>query len=826
MAVYDSGGKNLTALYGADGVELETAYDVDGNLIYSKRTLTGITATYSGGTVAAGTTLDQLTGITVTATYRDGTTATVTDYTLYGALNAGQDNTVTVTYQGMTATFTVTVESEEPVVTGFRFYVPGLDNAPEETTISEAVTNQGAAAWYQAFDDIATQSNANGNYTVTCSLDDKNAPHMKATDGTTDLRYYVFTPKSGTYEKTYILHAGTHSSEKNAILSLWRICQILCTIDLTKSINPTLKYVCQNVRFVVNPLVNPAMNLSNGNPNVGTAGVNCNRNYDGWWSRVTGGAGYETGEYPMSEPEMRFVRDTIQYIGEDNIHSGLDMHNGADSSEDYWVGYNYDIPKMEENVRKLVAKCIYDDVNGSTTAYLPDDFVDDSGNKVVDMVGKNMTIGGTKYRTPHCMDTMTAGNLTNFGYRALNMPLHTCEVLKYKSLGLNAGDASVLSKSVKIYMNIILMDCITDYDRVYDSMDSAKPFRLKWCGGIQEKYFTTASEANILNVKPNCTYSFTSVQGVYNGFKYLAKDRTHDFESALATGEIAEMGGTASNTESPVPYEKLLTPSTLQIESQYGTRGYFTLLPDSGAYSKTIVLYGGQNNLYNTRISDTNATIYKFLKILRDYSGVHTKLSEIRNNCRIIVIPCLVSGRPEDGGYANGNSARTELCNMLTDSGTVDLFVQIWAINTSNNGYKYDNTDADGNAMERLCMADIGSEYGVKLSKMVQDMNSNETSAVRYELAGALWGGVGSTTESVKTDSLMHYLKNNGYVTDAVRIMPTIDLNAKAYADARFNVSGGSESTTAAISVADFQKLNSETARRVSMLVNVIGCAL
>lgn len=914
--VYDSEGKQLNALYGSDGAELDKAYDIIGNLIYSKRTLTGITAAYSGGTVAAGTTLDQLTGITVIATYSDGTTGAVTgyalsgdltagqtntvtvtyqdktttfevtvnaevtltgiavnytggtvaagttldqlagitvtatysdgstdtvaagEYTLSGTLTAGQDNTVTVTYQGKTATFVVTVEADEPVATGFRFYVPGLDNAPEETTISEAVTNQGAAAWYQAFDDIATQSNASGNYTVSCSLDDADAPHTKATDGTTDLRFYVFTPKSGTYEKTYILHAGTHSSEKNAIVSLWRICQILCTIDLTKAINPTLKYVCQHVRFVVNPLVNPAMGLSNGNPNAGTAGVNCNRNYDSWWSRVTGGAGYETGEYPMSEPEMRFVRDTIQYIGEDNIHSGLDMHNGADSSEDYWVGYNYDIPKMEENVRNLVAKCIYDDVNGSTTAYLPDDFVDDSGNKVADMVGKNMTIGGTTYKTPHCMDTMTSGNLTNFGFRALNIPLHTCEVLKYKSLGLNAGDASVLSKSVKIYMNIILMDCITDYDRIVDAMDDAKPFRMAWCGGIQEKYFTTASEANILNVKPNCTYSFTSNPGVYNGFKYLAKDRSYDFESAYSTGEILLMGpeDEITTTETPVEYEKLLTESEFQITGTYQqntsvdsvsiSMGYFTLLPESGTYSKTIVLYGGQNNLYNTRISDTNATIYKFLKILRDYSGVHEKLAEIRNNCRIVVIPCLVSGRPEDGGYANNNTARADLCSILSDIGIVDLFVQIWAINTANNGYKYNKTDADGNTIERLCMADTESAYGLKLAQMVDDMNSNETSAVRYELTGAVWGGTSGDTDTIKTNSLLHYLKSNGYVTDAVRIMPTIDLAAKAYANARFNVSGGAESTTAAISVADFQKLNSETARRVSMLVNVIGASL
>lgn len=82
--------------------------------VYTQITLTGITATYSGGSVAAGTTLDQLTGITVTATYSDGSTATLAagEYTLGGTLTAGQDNTVTVTYQGMTATFTVTVEEE------------------------------------------------------------------------------------------------------------------------------------------------------------------------------------------------------------------------------------------------------------------------------------------------------------------------------------------------------------------------------------------------------------------------------------------------------------------------------------------------------------------------------------------------------------------------------------------------------------------------------------------------------------------------------------------------------------------------------------------
>ena len=72
--------------------------------------------------VAAGTTLEQLTNLTVTATYTapgytGSVTKTVTGYTLSGTLTAGQNNTVTVTYQGKTATFTVTVEAEPAGVT-------------------------------------------------------------------------------------------------------------------------------------------------------------------------------------------------------------------------------------------------------------------------------------------------------------------------------------------------------------------------------------------------------------------------------------------------------------------------------------------------------------------------------------------------------------------------------------------------------------------------------------------------------------------------------------------------------------------------------------
>lgn len=86
-------------------------------------TLTGLTATYTGGTVAAGTTLSQLTEV-VKATYSDGTTSAAltkgTDYTLSGTLTAGKTNTITVigkgTYAGLAeVTFQVTVEAASSV---------------------------------------------------------------------------------------------------------------------------------------------------------------------------------------------------------------------------------------------------------------------------------------------------------------------------------------------------------------------------------------------------------------------------------------------------------------------------------------------------------------------------------------------------------------------------------------------------------------------------------------------------------------------------------------------------------------------------------------
>lgn len=107
----------------------------------TEKTLTSISATYSGGSVPVGTAVSALTGIVVTAHYSDGSTATVTGYTLSGEIAEGE-NTVTVTYQGMTATFTVTGVAESG----------GESLAPKEI-VSELEWVDGVNMWEGSFNE-------------------------------------------------------------------------------------------------------------------------------------------------------------------------------------------------------------------------------------------------------------------------------------------------------------------------------------------------------------------------------------------------------------------------------------------------------------------------------------------------------------------------------------------------------------------------------------------------------------------------------------------------------------------------------------------------
>ena len=105
-------------------------------------TLTSISAAYSGGDVVVGTAVADLTGIDVTAYYSDGTTKVVTDYTISGTIAEGE-NTITVSYGGKTAAFTVKGIAEESAAVN-------LMTSGDLGTFSDLGTYTGYTGYYDA----------------------------------------------------------------------------------------------------------------------------------------------------------------------------------------------------------------------------------------------------------------------------------------------------------------------------------------------------------------------------------------------------------------------------------------------------------------------------------------------------------------------------------------------------------------------------------------------------------------------------------------------------------------------------------------------------
>ena len=91
----------------------QTYYDALEDALYPPANLVSISAVYTqSGTVYDNQTLDSLkSDLVVSANWDDGTTTTVTNYTLSGTLVEGT-STITVAYGGKTTTFNVTVTAE------------------------------------------------------------------------------------------------------------------------------------------------------------------------------------------------------------------------------------------------------------------------------------------------------------------------------------------------------------------------------------------------------------------------------------------------------------------------------------------------------------------------------------------------------------------------------------------------------------------------------------------------------------------------------------------------------------------------------------------
>lgn len=104
------------------------------NVILHTVAIMGISATYSGGEAAVGMLVTDLRNIVVVATFADGISCPVTEYTLSGTIAEGE-NTITVAYQEMTTTFVVV---GRPNISQYAM-VNGTHTFDEGTTVT--VTN-------------------------------------------------------------------------------------------------------------------------------------------------------------------------------------------------------------------------------------------------------------------------------------------------------------------------------------------------------------------------------------------------------------------------------------------------------------------------------------------------------------------------------------------------------------------------------------------------------------------------------------------------------------------------------------------------------------
>ena len=119
----DRANKIINIFNYGSGIDRKWNYTNGTKLEVDDVTLTGISADYTGGDVPVGTALIDLTGLTVTATYSDGSIANVTGYTLSGTIAEGS-NTITVTYDGCTTTFLVTGVAADTPSTSYKNQIP------------------------------------------------------------------------------------------------------------------------------------------------------------------------------------------------------------------------------------------------------------------------------------------------------------------------------------------------------------------------------------------------------------------------------------------------------------------------------------------------------------------------------------------------------------------------------------------------------------------------------------------------------------------------------------------------------------------------------
>lgn len=585
------------------------------------------------------------------------------------------------------------------------YYIPNEDGC--DSADKKAYYKWTAAELYGAWDALMAEHPSYITKTV-CSYAD--------TSGEYEMRRYDFIPESGIYEKTIYIQAGAHGSELSGQMSLLRIAQIICEEWTT---NNQIAYLRNKVRIVINPMVCP---WSHDNPTLTSSeGINVNRNYDGLWQAVAGGAGYNSGDYPFQNKENQWVRDIIEDIGSDNIWYAFDFHDAGSTEQfgDYWVNFNASLGEARSNVKQMIKYLCDKNVEGEPYIW-------------------------------HVADTGAYGAFANWTNKTLGIPSSTVESC-YDS---KTFDAEFMNNAVEVYFNTILVNTLGNYQR--PMVKQSPYFDLEWFAALGEKEFNSQNNG------------FNNLKNVLTLFDGLA-DNKYVFKSETAV-----------------------------TDSAGETIHYYELRPSG--YKKTIVLMGGAVAA-RTMPLQFAGIMYKLAKQLKTNPYVNEHLANLRSNYRIILIATVstdttsnVNNLLEYGGnFTNGVISTSSTCTVnlktfIDAIGDMDAF--IYGKNKLADDLLNDTTEYFATAGE-----------GVDIGAYVDYLNHGGN--VAYAQASIV-NGVGNylatlNVPSVRIDTSMDFADYENHKYD----YPT------------------SEGVTA-IDCARYAILNAETARRLSVLVNVM----
>lgn len=659
-----------------------------------------------------------------------------------------------------------TLSSSDVVVNAvysFNYFIPdekAANNYIDPTLSFELQTVYSkwtVAEIYTAWDDLGRRF---PNYIT------KTVADYKDGSGIYDLVRYVLEPENG-YEKTVYFQAGADSSEHAAQMAALRIAQILCADDGSDEI---IHYLRTKVRFVIIPLANPyGLGGSDGEGSGATGlctymGIRMNRNFDGCWSKVnvtslspmnTGAAPFhghaydENGELVIV-PETWWIKETIEWIGVDNLQYGFDFHDAGSTKlfGDYWMNFSIFNWKQALNVRNLIRYLC--------TIHLLED-----------------------PSLLHCSDSLTSGSFANWMTKTLGVPGSTIESCYDDA----TFDREFMNNILETYFNAVIVHTLEDYKRPLDIDDQSADFKLNWYSALGEKYFNW---------------------GVTNQFNT-------DSQMIEAFNEMVEAGVLTS------------TPFSA-IDDSYPNHCYYTYEPEG--WTKTIVLYGGYTKTGNT-IRPVNGLYYKLLLLATgNYSNEY--LEKLGSEYRIIIIP-YINASPtvnnnsymERFGALISSSAAWKTLNGILENiradGEIDLFLYCWDKSAPIKGSSVSWDD--------YVNTTVASCYGA---------NANGVTTEHWVCAGEISDDVCRLTERLSYGSNVYYeiMDSSGRIADelvrkgaaktAVCIESTIDYLEYRRVINEFPVSTGGSNGNNPIDATAFESLNSETARRLNSLINLI----